>query len=103
MCEQLSVCVCVCRCESKGLKNTVNVHPASGIQPWEDTYTQMATAMGIDPEVRWEIVLTSHLPPVSQQTQKYVPFVPSYRKVSGEFVAMVPVIHSRVNSLWTTG
>jgi hypothetical protein len=50
-------------CESKGLKNTVNIHPASGIQPWEDTYTQMATAMGIDPE-----------------TQKYVPFVPSDRK-----------------------
>ena len=33
----------------QGLKATVNIHPASGVQPWEDRYPQMARAMGIDP------------------------------------------------------
>jgi len=32
-----------------GLKTSLNLHPASGIQPWEDSYPQMARAMGIDP------------------------------------------------------
>src|SRR5271169_5400081 len=32
-----------------GLKTTLNLHPASGIQPWEDAYPAMARAMGIDP------------------------------------------------------
>ncbi|KAH3746121.1 glycoside hydrolase [Pelomyxa schiedti] len=44
-------------CKQKGLKNTLNLHPASGVQPWEDKYEPMATAMGIDPS-----------------TQQYVPF-----------------------------
>ncbi len=42
---------------SDGLKTSLNLHPASGIQPWEDHYPEMAKAMGIDPA-----------------TQKYVPF-----------------------------
>jgi alpha-glucosidase (family GH31 glycosyl hydrolase) len=33
----------------QGLKATVNIHPASGVQPWEDHYPEMARAMGIDP------------------------------------------------------
>ena len=41
----------------EGLKLTLNLHPASGIQPWEDAYPAMAEAMGIDP-----------------MTKKYVPF-----------------------------
>ena len=40
-----------------GLKVTLNLHPASGIQPWEEHYPEMAKAMGIDPA-----------------TKKYVPF-----------------------------
>ncbi len=40
-----------------GLKVTLNMHPASGVQPWEDAYPEMARAMGIDPA-----------------TKKYVPF-----------------------------
>ena len=36
-------------CKTLGLRNTLNLHPASGIQPWEETYPQMAEAMGIDP------------------------------------------------------
>ena len=41
----------------EGLKTTLNLHPASGIQPWEAAYPAMARAMGIDPA-----------------TKKYVPF-----------------------------
>ena len=33
------VCVCVCVC-------------VTGIQPWEEKYSEMAEAMGIDPTVR---------------------------------------------------
>ena len=47
-------------CKARGLKNTLNLHPASGIQPWEEKYEEMAVAMGIDPN-----------------TQKYVPFDPT--------------------------
>jgi alpha-glucosidase len=35
-----------------GLKTSLNLHPASGIEPWEDRYPEMAKAMGIDPETK---------------------------------------------------
>ncbi len=41
----------------EGLKATLNLHPASGVHPWEQAYPAMAKAMGVDP--------ASH---------KYVPF-----------------------------
>jgi alpha-glucosidase len=41
----------------QGLKVTMNLHPAAGIEPWEQAYPAMARAMGIDPA-----------------TQKYIPF-----------------------------
>lgn len=44
-------------CHRRGLKITLNLHPASGVQPHEERYAEMARAMGIDPA-----------------TQKYVPF-----------------------------
>ena len=34
---------------AQGMKTTLNLHPASGIQPWEDAYPAMARAMGVDP------------------------------------------------------
>ena len=34
---------------SDGLKTSLNLHPASGVQPWEDHYPEMARAMGVDP------------------------------------------------------
>jgi alpha-glucosidase (family GH31 glycosyl hydrolase) len=34
------------------LKTSLNLHPASGIQPWEAQYSAMAKAMGIDPSTR---------------------------------------------------
>jgi len=42
---------------NKGLKVCMNLHPASGIQPHEEKYPEMAEAMGIDPK-----------------SNKYVPF-----------------------------
>ncbi len=42
---------------TQGLKVTLNMHPASGVQPMEDQYAEMAKAMGID-----------------AATKKYVPF-----------------------------
>jgi alpha-glucosidase (family GH31 glycosyl hydrolase) len=33
----------------QGLKATLNMHPASGVQPFEQKYPEMARAMGIDP------------------------------------------------------
>lgn len=38
------------RIHGEGLKVTLNLHPASGVQPWEDQYIAMAKAMDIDPE-----------------------------------------------------
>ncbi len=34
---------------ASSLKTSLNLHPASGIQPWEDQYPAMAKAMGVDP------------------------------------------------------
>jgi alpha-glucosidase (family GH31 glycosyl hydrolase) len=36
----------------QGLKDTLNMHPASGVQPFEERYPEMARAMGIDPATR---------------------------------------------------
>ncbi len=44
-------------CKKQGLKITLNLHPASGVQPHEEKYAEMAQAMGIDPA-----------------SKKYVPF-----------------------------
>jgi alpha-glucosidase (family GH31 glycosyl hydrolase) len=49
--------------QKQGLKATLNLHPASGIQPWEQQYPAMARAMGIDPA-----------------TKKYVPFDPTNKR-----------------------
>ena len=43
--------------QEKGLTVCMNLHPASGIQPFEDKYPEMARAMGVDPA-----------------TQKFIPF-----------------------------
>jgi alpha-glucosidase (family GH31 glycosyl hydrolase) len=36
----------------EGMKVSLNLHGASGIQPWEDAYPAMAKAMSIDPSTR---------------------------------------------------
>ncbi|MDE3163572.1 MAG: DUF5110 domain-containing protein [Acidobacteriota bacterium] len=55
-----------------GLKATLNLHPASGIQPWEAAYPAMARAMGIDPA-----------------TKKYVPFDPTSKKWATNYFNLV--------------
>lgn len=40
----------------RGLRVTLNVHPADGVQPYEDAYLVMAKAMGVDPESDQSVV-----------------------------------------------
>jgi hypothetical protein len=56
----------------EGLKATLNLHPASGIQPWEHAYPAMAKAMGIDPA-----------------TRKYVPFDPTNKTWAENYFNLV--------------
>jgi alpha-glucosidase len=60
------------RMHADGLKTTLNLHPASGIQPWEQAYPAMATAMGIDPA-----------------TKKYVPFDITDKKFAINYMNLV--------------
>jgi alpha-glucosidase len=60
------------RMHNDGLKATLNLHPASGIQPWEQAYPAMATAMGIDPA-----------------TRKYVPFDITDKKFAINYMNLV--------------
>ena len=57
---------------SEGLKTTLNLHPASGIEPWEQAYPAMAKAMGIDPA-----------------TRKYVPFQITDKKFATNYMNLV--------------
>jgi alpha-glucosidase (family GH31 glycosyl hydrolase) len=36
----------------QGLRVTLNLHPASGIQPWEEPYPKVARDMGVDPATK---------------------------------------------------
>jgi len=56
----------------QGLKATLNLHPASGVQPWEDAYPEMAKAMGIDPA-----------------TRKYVPFDITNKKFATNYLNLL--------------
>ncbi len=59
-------------CKRKGLKTTLNIHPASGIQPFEDIYPEMAKAMGVDPA-----------------TKKYIPFDITGKKFATNYMDIV--------------
>ncbi|MFZ0662991.1 MAG: TIM-barrel domain-containing protein [Acidobacteriaceae bacterium] len=69
----------------QGLKVTLNLHPASGIQPWEAAYPAMARAMGIDPA-----------------TKKYVPFEPTNKKWAENYFKLVlhPLERQGINFWW---
>ncbi|MDR3723179.1 MAG: glycoside hydrolase family 31 protein [Terracidiphilus sp.] len=56
----------------EGLRATLNLHPASGVQPWEDAYPAMARAMGIDPA-----------------THKYVPFNITDKKYATNYMELL--------------
>ncbi len=56
----------------EGLKVTLNLHPASGVQPWEEAYPQFAANMGVDPA-----------------TQKYIPFDLTNRKFAKNYLDLL--------------
>jgi alpha-glucosidase len=70
---------------AQGLKVTLNLHPASGIQPWEKAYPAMARAMGIDPA-----------------TKKYVPFDPTNKLWATNYFKLVlhPLEEQGIDFWW---
>ena len=72
-------------CENKGLKTPLNLHPASGIQPHEEHYPEMAKAMGIDPA-----------------TRKYVPFDIVDKKFAVNYLNLIirPLERQGVDFWW---
>ena len=69
----------------QGLKTTLNIHPASGIQPWEDSYPAMASSMGIDPA-----------------SKQYVPFDITDKKFAANYLKYVihPLEHQGIDFFW---
>jgi alpha-glucosidase len=60
------------RLHADGLKTSLNLHPASGVQPWEQAYPAMAKAMDIDPA-----------------TKKYVPFDITDKKFATNYLNLL--------------
>ncbi|HTB97890.1 MAG TPA: TIM-barrel domain-containing protein [Terracidiphilus sp.] len=60
------------RLHADGLKTSLNMHPASGVQPWETAYPAMANAMGIDPA-----------------TRKYIPFDITDKKYATNYISLL--------------
>ena len=72
-------------CERHGLKTPLNLHPASGVQPHEEHYPEMARAMGIDPA-----------------TKEYVPFDITDKKFATNFLNLIirPLERQGVDFWW---
>ena len=70
---------------AEGLKATLNLHPASGVQPWETAYPAMARAMGIDPA-----------------TRKYVPFDITDKKFATNYMNLLhhPLERQGIDFWW---
>ncbi|MDE3201918.1 MAG: DUF5110 domain-containing protein [Acidobacteriota bacterium] len=73
------------RLHSNHLETSLNLHPASGIQPWEAAYPAMAKAMGVDPA-----------------TKKYIPFDPTNKKWAENYFKLVlhPLEKQGINFWW---
>ena len=69
----------------QGLKATVNLHPAGGVQPWETHYPDMARAMGIDP-----------------QTKQYIPFDITDKKFATNYMNLMihPLERQGIDFFW---
>ena len=69
----------------QGLKATVNLHPAGGIQPWEDGYAEMARSSGIDPA-----------------TKQYLPFDIADRSFATNYLKYIihPLERQGINFFW---
>ncbi|MFZ0821824.1 MAG: TIM-barrel domain-containing protein [Candidatus Acidiferrales bacterium] len=70
---------------SEGLRVTLNLHPASGVQPFEQAYPEMARAMGIDPT-----------------TKQYVPFDIANKKFATNYMNFLhhPLEKQGVDFFW---
>lgn len=68
-----------------GLKVTLNLHPASGVQPWEEAYPEFARNMGMDPA-----------------TKQYVPFDLTDKKFAENYLDLLhhPLEKQGVNFWW---
>jgi alpha-glucosidase len=71
--------------DDEGLKATLNLHPASGVQPWEAAYPAFAKAMGIDPA-----------------TKKYIPFDITNKKFATNYMDLLhhPLEQQGINFWW---
>jgi alpha-glucosidase (family GH31 glycosyl hydrolase) len=69
----------------QGLKATLNIHPASGVQPWEDHYPELARAMGIDPA-----------------SKQYVPYDITAKKFATNYLNDIihPLEQQGINFFW---
>lgn len=69
----------------QGLKATVNLHPAGGVQPWEDRYPEMARSIGIDPA-----------------TKQFLPFDIADRSFATNYMKYMihPLEHQGINFFW---
>jgi alpha-glucosidase (family GH31 glycosyl hydrolase) len=69
----------------QGLKATVNLHPAGGVQPWEDDYGEMARAVGVDPS-----------------TKQYIPFDIADRNFAKSYMKYMihPLERQGINFFW---
>jgi alpha-glucosidase len=69
----------------QGLKATVNLHPAGGVQPWEDDYPEMARSVGIDPA-----------------TKQYIPFDLPNRNFATNYLKYMihPLEKQGINFFW---
>ena len=67
------------------MKATLNLHPASGVQPWEAAYPAFAKAMGIDPA-----------------TKKYIPFDITNKKFAINYMNLLhhPLEAQGINFWW---
>lgn len=71
--------------DGQNLKTCLNLHPASGVQPFEEKYSDMAKAMGIDPA-----------------TKKYVPFDITDKKFATNYMDILlhPMEKSGIDFWW---
>ncbi len=69
----------------QGLKVTLNLHPASGVEPWESAYPAMARAMDIDPS-----------------TKTYVPFEITNKQFATNYMDLLhhPLEKEGINFWW---
>ncbi|MGC8654690.1 MAG: TIM-barrel domain-containing protein [Candidatus Kryptoniota bacterium] len=72
-------------CKERGLRITLNLHPAAGIQPFEENYSKMARAMNVDPS-----------------TQKYIPFDITNKKFAENYFKIIidPLEKEGVDFWW---